>query len=78
MCQCILDVPQWNDWRNVTYSEVHGSSKLKALSFESFNWVLWQASSGLSKMQNLEGPTFSEEKKIDFFIWENISYLNLT
>ena len=37
MYQCILNVlnvPLRNDWNKVTYSQVHGSLKLKALSFK--------------------------------------------
>ena len=33
MYQWILNELLWNDWRNVTYSEVHGSSVVKALLF---------------------------------------------
>ena len=39
MYQCILNVPLWNDWSKVTYSQVHGSPVLKALSFESLFWI---------------------------------------
>ena len=39
MYQCILNVPLWNDWSKVTYSQVHGSPVLKALSFKSLSWI---------------------------------------
>ena len=29
MHQCILNVPLWNDWSYVTYSQVHGSPVLE-------------------------------------------------
>ena len=37
--QCILNVPLWNDWRKVTYSQMHGCPVLKALSLESLSWI---------------------------------------
>ena len=39
MYQRILNVPMWNDSSQVTYSQVHGSSVLKALSFQTFQWT---------------------------------------
>ena len=39
MYQCILNVPLWNNWSKVTYSQVHGSPVLKALLFQSFYWT---------------------------------------
>ena len=39
MYQCILNVPLWNDWIRVIYSQVHGSPAPKALLFESFQWI---------------------------------------
>ena len=34
-----LNVPLWNDWSKVTYSQVHGSLVLKALLLQSFQWI---------------------------------------
>ena len=39
MYQCMLNVPLWNHWSKVTYSQVHGSPGLKTLSFKSLNWT---------------------------------------
>ena len=39
MYQCILNVPLGNDWSKVTYSQVHGSPLLKALSLKSLSWI---------------------------------------
>ena len=39
MYQCILNVPLWNDWSKVTYSQVQGYPVLKALSFEGLFWI---------------------------------------
>ena len=39
MYQCILNLPQLNDWSKVTHSQVHGSPVLKALSFKSLSWI---------------------------------------
>ena len=36
MHQCILNVPLWNDWSKVIYSQVHGSPVLKFLLLQSF------------------------------------------
>ena len=36
MCQCMLNVPLWNDWRKVTYKQVDGSPVLKTLLFQIF------------------------------------------
>ena len=39
MYQCILNLPQLNDWSKVTYSQVNGSPVLKALSFKRLSWI---------------------------------------
>ena len=39
MCQCMLTVPLRNDWNKVTYSQVHVSPVLKALSFKILKWI---------------------------------------
>ena len=31
MCQCMLNVPLWNEWKKATYKQVHGSPVLRAL-----------------------------------------------
>ena len=50
--QCILNVPLWNDWSKATYSQVLGSPMLKALSFESLNWI--SATRFAKLIQNLD------------------------
>ena len=37
--QYILNVPLWNDWSKITYSEEHGSPVFKTLSFKSLNKI---------------------------------------
>ena len=39
MYQCILNVPLGNAWSKVTYSQLHGSPLLKALSLKSLSWI---------------------------------------
>ena len=39
MYHCILNVPLWNNWSKVTYSQVRGSQVLKALLSRSLNWI---------------------------------------
>ena len=81
MCQCILNIPLWNDWYTV-----YGSPVFRALLFQSF-WgdfcdkmrgahaVLARSSCSFSKIQNVGGPEISEEKYC--FIGErfNISFI---
>ena len=72
MHQCILNVPMWNNWSKVTYSQVHGSPVLKALLLQSFQWIsatrfpeliqFWQD-------QNVGVPELSQGK-IQCFIGE--------
>ena len=54
MYQWILNVPLWNDWSKVTYSQVHGSPVFKNLSFESLNWISVTRSTKF--IQFWEGP----------------------
>ena len=39
MYQCILNVPLWNNWSKVTYSQVHGSPVRRTLLLQSFWWI---------------------------------------
>ena len=39
MYQYIPNVPLQSHWSKVTYSQVHGSSMLKTLSFQSVYWI---------------------------------------
>ena len=54
MYQCILNVPLWNDWSKVTYSQVHGSPVLTTL--------LLQSSYNFGKIQKVGETELSEEK----------------
>ena len=80
MYQCILNVPLRNDWSKVTHSQGHGSSVLKALSFQSFQWIsatrfaefiqFWQD-------RKCRMPrTFWRENLV--FHWRKIWYFNFT
>ena len=65
MYQCILNVPLWNDWSKVTYSQVHGSPVLKTHLLQSFYWFLRQDSQcsySFGKIQNVGEIEHSEEK----------------
>ena len=54
MYQCILNVPLWNDWSKVTYSQIHGPPVLKTL--------LLQSSYNFGKIQKVGETELSEEK----------------
>ena len=65
MYQCILNVPLLNDWRKVTYSQVHGSPLLKLFYSKVSSGFLQQdlqSSYSFGKIQNVRGPELSEEK----------------
>ena len=72
MHQCILNVPLWNDWSKVTYSQVHGSPVLKALSLKSLNWI--SAAKFAEIIQLGQDPKLRSPTKI----WRKISYFNFT
>ena len=80
MYQCILNVPLWNDRSKVAYSQVHGSTVLKALSFKSLNWI--SATTFAEFIQFDQDPklrrprTFWRENLV--FHWGKISYFNFT
>ena len=39
MYQGILNIPLWNDWGKVTYSQAHSSAVFKAFLFEKFQCI---------------------------------------
>ena len=64
MYQCILNVPLWNDWSKVTYSQVYGSPVLKAFHSKVSGGFLWQdlqSSYSFGKIQNVGHPELSKE-----------------
>ena len=64
MHQCILNVPLWNDWSKVTYSQVHGSPVFKAFHSKVSGGFLWQdlqSSYSFGKIQNVGHPEISKE-----------------
>ena len=75
MYQCILNVPLWNNWSKVTYSQVHGSPVLKALLFQSLNWI--PATMFAELMQFRQGPKFRRPRifwrEHLVFYWRKIS-----
>ena len=77
MYQCILNVPLWNDWSTVTYSQVHGSPVLKAPSFKSLSWI--SAKTFAEFIQFWQNPKLRRprtfEREILVFHWRKISYL---
>ena len=74
MFQCILNVPLRTCLSKVTYSQVHSSSVLKALLFQSFQWI---SATGFAELmqfiQNVGVPELSEEKNLVFH-WRKISH----
>ena len=76
MYQCILNVPLWNDWSKVTYSQVHGSPVLKTLLLQVSSELLRQdsqSSYSFGKIQNVGETELSQEKKLVFH-WRKTSY----
>ena len=65
MYQCVLNVPLWNDWSKVTYSQVQGSPVHKALFYKISSEFLEQdslSSYSFGEIQNVEETEISEEK----------------
>ena len=65
MYQCILNVPLWNDWSKVTYSQVHGPPVRKALSIVTSAFLRRDLESSyiFDMIKNVGGPELSQEKK---------------
>ena len=81
MYQCILNVPLWNDWSKVTYSQVHGSSVLKLFHSKSWSGFLrqhLQSSYSLGKIQNLVGPEYSGFKNKNYVSMKYFDVLSFT
>ena len=80
MYQCILNVPLWNDWSKVKYSQVHGSLVLKVFLFKSLNWISAKIFAEL--MQFGQDPKLRRPRnfwlKTLKFHWRKISYFNFT
>ena len=80
MYQCILNVPLWNDWSTVTYSQVHCSPVLKAPSFKSFSWI--SAKTFAEFIQFWQNPKLRRprtfEREILVFHWRKVSYLKFS
>ena len=80
MYQCILNVPLWNGWIKVIFSQLHGSPVLNTLLFKTLNWISATIFAELIQFgQNpkLTTPrTFWRERSV--FHWRKISYLNFT
>ena len=76
----MLNVPLWNDLSKVTYSQVHGSPVLKALSFKSLSWISATTFAEVIQFgQNpkLRGPeTFWGQNLV--FHWRKTSYFKFT
>ena len=76
MYQCILNVPLWNDWSKVLYSQLHGSPVLKALSFKSLS--LMSATTFAEFNQFGQNPKLRRLRafwgKNLVFRWRKISY----
>ena len=76
MYQCILNIPLWNDWSKVTYSQVRGSPVLKALFSQSFKWISARRFAEL--IQFWQDPKWRRNKtfwrKNFVFHWRKISY----
>ena len=78
--QYVLNVPLWNDWSKVVYSQVHGSPVLKTPSFKSLNWIsvtIFAEFIQFAQGPNLRRPrTFWKENLL--FHWRKISYFSFT
>ena len=64
MYQGILNVPLWNEWSKVRYSQVHGFAVLKLFYSKVSSGFLRQdsqSSYSFGKIQNVGGPELSEE-----------------
>ena len=80
MYQCILNVPLWNDWSKVKYSQVHGSLVLKLFLFKSLNWISAKIFAELIQFgqdPKLRRPRSFWLKTLKFH-WRKISYFNFT
>ena len=72
MYQCILNVPLWNDWSKVTYSQVHGSPVLKTLLLQSFWWI--SATRFAKLIQFWQDPKCRRNRTFWRKNWRKISY----
>ena len=72
MYQCILNVPLWNDWSKVTYSQVHGSPVLKTLLLQSFWWI--SATRFAELIQFWQDPKCRRNRTFWRKNWRKISY----
>ena len=80
MYQCILNIPLWNDWSKVKYSQVHGSLVLKVFLFKSLNWISAKIFAELIQFgqdPKLRRPRNFWLKTLKFH-WRKISYFNFT
>ena len=80
MYQCILNVPLWNDWSKVTYSQVNGSLVLKTISFQILSWIsaiIFAKLIQFGQDPKIRRPrTFWRESLA--FHWRKISYFYFT
>ena len=81
MYLCIPNLPLWNYWSKLTYLQVHGSSVLKAFSFQVSSGFLRQDSHAelIQFWQDTKckrNRTFVRKNLV--FHWINISYFNFT
>ena len=76
MYQWIRNVPLWNDWSKITYSQVHGFPVLKALILQNCWWTSATRIGELlrfGKIQKLREIELSVEKNLVLH-WRKISY----